>query len=309
MLTTFSADQFPILLATTQESIQKERDFRDAIIALADGLENKSMRKVVHDDLKYTLSRTVEKAWEERVSKPFIWAGKYESLPAEARELESSISIMSLHDVLASKKKLDRSKATGPIVDAMRAVINEAHPLAEAMAGLKASLVKGRAAPDPEKAAAMENPDKIVRTCACCSRGIALAGEHMAHHGYTRPGSGNQTSSCVGINFPPLEVSSAGLQFILELETKQLERNQKAYDNRDKIAKLSKRSGREYVEILRDDNDPAWRREFNFYISNIESEIRYGTALVGDLKKRLESWVQTEPEGLSSVKKSRAPKP
>ncbi|MHC2462497.1 hypothetical protein [Bradyrhizobium embrapense] len=48
-------------------------------------------------------------------------------------------------------------------------------------------------------------------TCQLCGRLIRSKHGTIAHHGYTRPGGGWQTSSCDGTHHPPFEVSNAHL--------------------------------------------------------------------------------------------------
>jgi hypothetical protein len=48
-------------------------------------------------------------------------------------------------------------------------------------------------------------------TCQLCGRLIRSKHGVIAHHGYTRPGGGWQTSSCDGTHHSPLEVSNAHL--------------------------------------------------------------------------------------------------
>ena len=48
-------------------------------------------------------------------------------------------------------------------------------------------------------------------TCQLCGRLIRSKHGIIAHHGYTRPGGGWQTSSCDGTHHPPLEVSNTHL--------------------------------------------------------------------------------------------------
>lgn len=304
-MTELDPADFPILMAVAQPNVRLEREFRDALLTLSSAvMSGGGMRKVVHEDLKYVFSRLVERAWEDNVSKPFT-VGQFQTLPPAVQELYWSISNSSLHDMLSAKKKIEKTVATGPAVDAMRALIFEAHPLAEAMSGLKASLVKGRAPPDPAKAAAMANPDKITKTCACCFRPVALAGQTMAHHGYQRPGDGNQTASCGGVKFKPLEVSSAGLQWVLGHEKNRLARVEAAHERRDALTSLSRIRNRVRVEIK--PGDPDWRREFSAHVANLESEIRYGRQTVQQLQAKLDGWVQTEPDGLASVRKHKGP--
>ena len=72
----------------------------------------------------------------------------------------------------------------------VRSFAAEALPLAEAVVSLKDKVVKGRApSTGPAKPV---NPNKIVKTCPCCFRQIAVTDGTMAHHGYQRPGHHRQ---------------------------------------------------------------------------------------------------------------------
>ena len=84
--------------------------------------------------------------------------------------------------------------------------------------------------PVEKKKEIVVNPNKIIRTCSCCFREIALSKSgHMVHHGFQRPGDGYQTDSCFGISYKPLERSNEGLVAIIDVIEKQLEHKNSAY--------------------------------------------------------------------------------
>lgn len=56
-------------------------------------------------------------------------------------------------------------------------------------------------------------------TCQICGRVIKAKGGLIAHHGYTRPYEGWQTSSCEGARYLPYEVSCDRLAEVIEYET------------------------------------------------------------------------------------------
>jgi len=60
--------------------------------------------------------------------------------------------------------------------------------------------------------------DKADRmTCQCCGRLILANTGKIAHHGYERPGSGWQTSSCMGAKYLPFEVSRDRLGMMINV--------------------------------------------------------------------------------------------
>ena len=263
--------------------------FEVAVERVLAGIEVGSIRNAEYQDVKYEISRAAEDAWKNHVSGPFFHGGKWETLPLDVNELYDSIMILSLHDVISTAKKVARSKATGPAVDAMRAYCAEVLPLAEAVASLKDKVVKGRApSAGPSKPV---NPNKVVKTCSVCFRAIAVVGGTMAHHGYTRPEMGWQTASCQGIRFKPLEVSSEGLQWLIAALRERLDARKLAYAKRATHPEvLMTRQGRDgaAVKVVRD--DPLWPQLFARHVGELRSEIAAIERDLPVLDKMLADW-------------------
>lgn len=276
-------EDFPLLLAASRQSAR----FDDSVRILAGGLQTGSIRNKALSDVKDTLSRVVEVGWMRYVSEPFFYGGRYEAQSQPVNDLNSSILMMGLHNVIATHRKLERTKAQGEAVEAMRAFIAEAMPLAEAVNALKKNVVMGRAtSAEPVKPV---NPNKMVKTCACCFRGIAVSGFTMAHHGYQRPFTGWQTASCSGIRFPPLEVSSAGLEWLIGALRLQLQNFESDYAARDTKETLTVRDvGTQFIEITKE--SPRWPREFRIYVNELQSRIHYLNVDLPELDQRLRDW-------------------
>lgn len=258
--------------------------------ALADGLVTGQIRNVVYNDAKDAVSRVAEHAWRETRG-AFFYNGRWEKLPLEVQELDHTLNVYGLYSIPAAYKRLTRSKLTHPAVVAMRDLVVELLPLAEAVAGLKAKIVKGRApSTGPSRP---ENPNKVVKTCPCCFRQIAVVGGTMAHHGYERPGHGWQTASCAGIRFKPLEVSNEGLVWLISVYQERLSTNQAAWKRRDQMAKIlvPRRTG--VLEVTRD--MPEWDGEFRIWCAQTESEIRSLQSDLKRLNKVLAEWKPEEP--------------
>ena len=210
-------DQFTVI---RPESERKADRFDQAVEVLRSGVANGVVRNKDLQDAKSTLGAAIYDAWQKTVSSPFFWAGKYEEQSEEINLVNMAVSVSTLHDCLSAVKKVNASGLSGPVIDAMRTVLDEALPLAEAAKSLKTNVVKGRAPnPNPKPV----NPDKKIGTCSCCFRGIAVSGDTgIAHHGYERPGTGSQTSSCSGIRFPSLEISLEGLEWGIGMTERRL---------------------------------------------------------------------------------------
>ncbi len=262
--------------------------FEVAVERVLAGIEAGSIRNVDYQDVKYEVGQAAADAWNNHVASPFFHGGKWERLPLDVNELYDSIMILSLHDVISTAKKVARSKATGPAVDAMRAFCAEALPLAEVVASLKDKVVKGRAPAGPSKPV---NPNKVVKTCPVCLRAIAVVGTTMAHHGYTRPDVGWQTASCAGIRFKPLEVSSEGLQWLVGALRERLDARKQTYAKRATHPEfLMTREGRNgaAVKVMR--GEPLWPKLFASHVGELRSEIDAIERDLPRLDKMLADW-------------------
>lgn len=269
-------DKIPLRFDLLRPEGRRGERFDDAISALREGTANSAIRKVVLDAVKSTLSSAVDKAWAQHVKEPFFWAGKYLEQPEGIQTLHYAITVSNLHDCLSTAKKIDRSSLEGPAIDAMKAVLAEALPLAEAVRDLKDHVVKGRA-PNPNPPPA--NPDKEIGTCSCCMRGIAVSDNRMALHGYQRPGNGEQTASCAGIRFPPLETSTRGLEWLVGATDERILRLRERIENKDSVKELywTERDRKSLSGFTRrhcTDADPDWPQVHARHFANLRSELR-----------------------------------
>lgn len=171
----------------------------------------------------------------------------------------------------------------------MRAFVKEVLPLAEAVASLKSKIVKGRA---PNSGSAKPaNSNKTVRTCPVCFRAIAVVSGHMAHHGYERPGDGFQTASCPGTRFAPLEVSSAGLEWLIGALRKNLAADEnllvkQATEPRTLLARRERKGPLEAIPR----EDPLWPQLFKRYLAGVQVRINANRESIPPLEKRLAEW-------------------
>ncbi len=280
-----TVEKFPSLRAAARSPSR----FEIAVERVLAGIETGSIRNVDYQDVKYEVGQAAADAWSKHVASPFFHCGQWETLPPDVNELYDSIMILSLHDVIATAKKVARSKTQGPAADAMRAFCAEALPLAEAVASLKDKVVKGRApSAGPSKPV---NPNKVVKTCPVCFRPIAVVAGRMAHHGYTRPEIGFQTASCEGIRFKPLEVSSEGLQWLIGALRKRLESRKLAYAERATQPEfLMARQGRNGAAIKVMRGDAQWPQVFTQHVVELRAEIAAIERELPTLDKTLADW-------------------
>lgn len=197
--------------------------FQRALAWLDEGSKAGEIRNTYLDSCKHTLGRLVEKAWNEE--RKAIDRSQERVWPDALRKLFENLFISGLHDVITANNRLQKSKASGPQVDVLRRFVDEVLPIARVAADLKSKVIKGR---EPSKGPSKPvNPNKIVKQCPCCYRGIAVGADGtMVHHGYERPGNGSQTPSCWGVSYEPLDVSTKGLEFLISNLETGLERQQ-----------------------------------------------------------------------------------
>ncbi len=292
-------ERFPLLIGTIVDDPAEpwlgRADARrlrtlHALQTLAAAAAAGTIRKVALDELKHTLGNEIENARTRCIGAQFFRAGKYEQQSDEANTLYGRLSLSSLHSVLSAHKLLAKVQSVEPSVQAMRALVEEVLPLAQAAEFLKDKVVKGRA-PSAGPAKPM-NPNKVVKTCACCFRSIALAGATMAHHGYERPGTGWQTASCPGTRFRPLEVSDDGLRWVIGQRQARYDVVVQSLQTLPHAASLTVQRGppgRWTLETLSREH-PDFHAELRSHLSELEWEHGSLKHELRRLRERLAAW-------------------
>lgn len=249
-----------------------------------------SIRNVVYNEVKDTFNRACYRA-DQKLKPDF----DYEESSYDMRQFADNISyIDSLHSIIAIRKKVEKMTERAPLVIYYDRISAELLDLALTMKDLKSKVVKGR---DPNKTPAPPaNPNKIVKTCGCCLRQIAIGKDKtMVHHGFERPGDGYQTDSCSGINFKHLEISDDGPRYMVKTISEMIEKEKLNLDN-FKAAKTFSflNYSKKWTTINEGDNG------FDSYKENmISRQIYHIKALERDLetfKKIVKEWKPTETE-------------
>jgi hypothetical protein len=281
-----SNTKYPILISSSRNP----KRVAEALDAVANAVAAGQIRNVDLKDIKTILGRAAEEAWEKTVSDPYFYAGRFAKQSDEVQALSSDIMIMGLHSVSSTAKKVSKTRAEGPAVQAMMAYCEEVLPLAEAVASLKNVVVKGRAAPDPEKLAAKENPNKVVKTCACCFRGIAVKGcGTMANHGYKRPQYGWQTKGCPGDKFKPLEVSSDGLRYMVTALAQYRDKLKDDLASIDTKKEFPIRLRLQSVSMIGEEH-PRFEDAKAKYVAGLANELRGTEEDIPMFERKLEEW-------------------
>ncbi len=286
-------NDFPILRGSLSEkNVQR---LSESINLISDAIGAQKIRNVDLKNATHIISSAVDSAWERSVGEPFFFRGKINEQPDDVRALYDGITMYGIHSVAATGKKLDKTAASSEAVDAMKRLVTELLPLANAVASLKGKVVKGRVSSAGTTKAV--NPGKVVKTCPCCFRAIAVQNEKMAHHGYSRPAIGWQTSSCPGIKFPPLEVSNKGLLWIIDQYKTSLAKMENDYANSDKWSSVSYQEPSGLLASQRiEPGSPLWEKQFKHAQDKLKGQIFHTKLALKELEERLSCWEPEEDE-------------
>ena len=258
-------------------------------------LQQKQIRTVEYAELKQRFPRLLEEAYRLWVINPLF------ELPMEKRsgllaDLYFDLGCGDMVAVASSSKKLAKVRLEGQggvvaeFVGKMKAFFDETQPLVQAMNDVKPFIVKGRVL---RETPVPENPDKVERTCGCCLRKIAVTPNRlMAHHGYRRPMVGMQTASCPGIDFPPLEVSSLGLEYREKMTASHIERLNEKLLKADTLQTLPLRVYKGEITIGPD--HPQWNLQLATYRELLSHELWHASRELGEVRERLAAWQPTE---------------
>ena len=277
--------------------------FVDAVSALELGRDAGQIPSPEFKESKQVLSRAFSAAWAFHVQEPFFYRGAWKNLPEAVNELDCQIGVPVLHRASKLLKRVNDSESSEPSVQAMRGVAQEAVQIEALINETKPLVVMmNRELTQEERLARVqaENPNKTIRTCACCARGIAVTPHLlMAHHGYERPAEGYQTTSCMGVSYLPLEVSSSGLQALISLLQTQHDSNKQALLAAHTLTTLTVLVdlpyGRKAMQEI-SSGDPRWPKTLAQHTSRLISEIESSEVTLVNLKWKLSRWVQSETE-------------
>lgn len=199
-------------------------------------------------------------------------------------------SIMSFHDIVSAKKKVDKiqdidlNDAEKNYVKLYQELCNELVETALLLKEIKQYIVKGRKATSETEKPINEN--KVVKTCSCCFRKIAIDKQNkIVHHGFQRYG-GFQSNSCFGQGFSAWEESDIGtVKYIVALN-EQLDENQMLRDELSEKGSFvfDNKGKKQKVERGSDMFEKVYQSEMR----KLDSEIRALRYNIDFLTKQLE---------------------
>lgn len=160
---------------------------------------------------KDTINREVERAAEAFLSTgPHATNHNQSDWWLAAYRADAFVS--GAHNVPAALKRAEKVDGLRDYAAFLRTELLPVHAL---MQSAKPLIVKRGDMPKVRTAAQVVDDAKRM-TCQCCGRRILAETGTVAHHGYERPGTGWQTSSCMGAKEMPFEVSRDRLGVMIE---------------------------------------------------------------------------------------------
>lgn len=291
----FKVDDFPTLERAAKDYDAKSSRTRyhqhlmNCVASLAEGVEAGAVRNAIFVDSKHTLGSLIYYIWSLEMRQA-VHANEKE-WNQDTKDALNYFPFSGINDIRALGNKLQKLKQPGSHKDALQGFVDELRPLIDAVEYLKTRLIKGRA--PSNKPPAPVNPDKDVKTCPCCFRSIAVRGGKMVHHGYERPGSGQQTDSCWGIRYAPLEVSTEGLEWLIGFHENKLKEDKLQLKNLPNATKLSilVRNPRLKLETFTPE-DKGWRRAYETTKGDLEGDIRNRQYNLRIYRRHLKEWIK-----------------
>ena len=291
----FKIDDFPTLERAAKDYDAKSSRTRyyqhlmTCVASLAEGVEAGGIRNAVFVDSKHTLSRLIYHVWRLEMGQA-VHANEADWTYA-TKDVLNYLPFSGINDIRALGNKLVKLKQPGPHKDVLQGFVDEMRPLIDAVEYLKGHLIKGRA--PSIRPAAPVNPDKDVKTCPCCFRSIAVRGGKMVHHGYDRPGNGQQTASCWGIEYPPLEVSTKGLEWLIGFHDTELKKDIRLLEELPNATKISflVHTPKLRLETITKDEE-GWQRAYDIRQGELEGDIRNRRYNLKVLRRNLKEWIE-----------------
>jgi hypothetical protein len=151
------------------------------------------------------LIHTLMTSWTKLISEPFFSGAR--SQPAEAIKLHRKLTPKSTDAIIDAFEVISNTDARGPSISAMYGFLEEAASVALQIHEAMERAIKG------SRPGLLESG---YGTCPCCFNVQGVKADHMVNHGYMKPDRWNRTAGCEGAGEPPLELSTIGLEKMLE---------------------------------------------------------------------------------------------
>ena len=279
---------------------------------LQQALDAAFIRNVDYTDIKFRLSTAFS---EERSNLPNL-VGRPphgDSFFEDFYAVDHLVPYSMVHvRTIAKKLPSTLKKLThgdDPRIKAIAEAVSQMHdrwePIVGQIEALKPFVVKGRTPSEiPADPRTLENTG----TCSCCNRNIKLKDLKVVDHGFQV--NGGRHGQCYGVNYHPIEVSTAGLENLLALN-KRSRASKGEYLvklQQGEIDTLHTMERRQMMVVKR--GEDRFERLYQAAISNTTYEIETLDREIVFIEKRIADWVpRLLPDGQSHFAMPTSPTP
>ena len=123
--------------------------FTTAIAELENGIVAGKIPNPIFQTAKSNINTSLETAWNVLIRDPFLHNGRWEQLPRDVYEFEMKMNYPSAHNISGMLKKINSTKLSHPMIDAMRSFLTEISPIENLVKAAAAVVVKRKPA-DPD---------------------------------------------------------------------------------------------------------------------------------------------------------------
>ena len=145
-------DQFSLIRANLHSDGLRTRF--DAVVRELDAaLTAGQIANAAYTEAKFKIGRAIEGAWLTYINQhmPDGPAGRWASMSKTEQDIYFSARAGNAHELLQSARKFEKITASSPLIDAMRAFLEQSRPLAQAVADLKGLAVKRQVRTEEER--------------------------------------------------------------------------------------------------------------------------------------------------------------
>lgn len=294
---------FPVFEGMIKSSkFGKIERFYDAITDLRAVLNGtQQTNKAGLDSIKRNIGAALDGVWDHHiytgiVMTRYIWQKPPVTIPLPEPEANALWKMnLSLIEAERMYRKYAHREKQSQIWSEVIPLLREVVPIKLALDAAKTKLVVGRVR-DPNAPVKEINPNQIRGTCTWCGRNIAVtADKKMTHHGYQRPGWGEQTRSCDGIMYKCGEVSDEGYRAKLRTYEKHLTLLKDSLSALPSKTMLEirrwVRGGNNLVTIKKSETpEYEWGQHMDNKKRNLESDIKLTQTEITNTKTVIKNW-------------------
>lgn len=209
-----------------------------ALVTLSASLEAGIIHNADYNDLKYSINRALEAAWNTFVTQPYLAVDYdkrqtiYGPVVVDNLYCGSGPQIHNLKSVLKRIAKVEKADPECDLLPKAIELCDAIEPIINDMNTLKGMVVKGRK-PSTEPRKTPERTLENTGTCGICGHNVKMNNGKLVAHGFTLTW-GSRNGNCFGVGYEPHEVSKKAVVAFLQdltVELARIERAQLTLDN------------------------------------------------------------------------------